>query len=240
MEKAGRLAAEALKHTGSYVRAGITTLELDTIANDFIRTRGAVSACVGYRGYPQATCISVNDVVCHGLPGERILVPGDMLNIDITVLHQGFHGDTSAMFFVGEATGTAKIISECAHEAMLRGIRAARSGATTGDIGFAVEKYVTRRGFHAYREIGGHGIGTIFHDEPFVPSFGKKGRGPKLVKWGTITVEPIVNENALPLIEEAIPGSEITVFRTSDGSLSAQYEHTILITDADAQILTLA
>jgi methionyl aminopeptidase len=240
MEEACRIAAEALVYTGKHVKVGITTDELDRIANDYIQTRGAISACTGYQGYPKAICTSVNEVVCHGVPDARILREGDIINIDITVIKHGFHGDTSSMFFVGAPTERGTKLSECAFEAMHRGIEAVRAGGTTGDIGFAVEKYVTRKGFYPVREIGGHGIGRQFHEEPFVPSVGRKGKGAKLLKWGTITVEPMVNETAAPIREIAIPKSDITIFTTSDHSWSAQYEHTVLITDEKPQILTLA
>jgi methionyl aminopeptidase len=240
MEQAGKLAAEALIHTGKFVKAGVTTQELDDIANDFILSRGSKSACIGYHGYPKYTCTSVNEVICHGVPGPRVLKDGDIVNVDITVLHQGFHGDTSSMFFVGQPTTRGQKLVDCAFGARQKGIEAARVGATTGDIGFAVEKFVSRSGFYAVKEIGGHGIGRIFHEDPFVPSFGKKGKGVPLVKWGTITVEPMVNETSAPIREFPIPGSEITIFTTSDNSWSAQYEHTILITDGEAQILTQA
>lgn len=240
MEQACRLAAETLLHTGKLVRAGMTTNELDMIATDFIKTRGAISACTGYHGYPKAICTSVNEVICHGVPSSRVLKDGDIINIDITVIKNGFHGDTSSMFFVGDVSERAKKLSETAFGAMHEGIKAVKSGATTGDIGFAIEKFVNRKNLHIVREIGGHGIGRVFHEEPFVPSFGKKGKGAKLLKWGTITVEPMVNETAAPIDEIDIPGSEITVFVTSDGRLSAQYEHTVLITDEGHQILTVA
>jgi methionyl aminopeptidase len=240
MEKAGRLAAECLQYTGKYVRKGISTNELDQIANDFILTQGGISACIGYHGYPKAICTSVNDVICHGVPNKYVLRDGDIINIDVTVIKEGFHGDTSSMFFVGEVSEAAKELSACALEAMHKGIAAIRADGTTGDIGFAIEKAVNRRGFFAVRQIGGHGIGRGFHEDPFVPSYGKKGKGAKLIKWGTLTVEPMVNETSAPIDEESIPGSEITVFKTSDGRLSAQYEHTVLITDAEPQILTLA
>jgi methionyl aminopeptidase len=239
MEAAGKLAAEALAYTGKFVKSGITTEELDRIADDFIRTRGAIPACSGYRGYPKAICTSVNEVICHGVPNGRILVDGDIINIDITVIEHGFHGDTSSMFFVGQPSDRAKRLAECAFEAMHKGIEVVNSKAFTGDIGFAIEKFVTRKGFYAVKEIGGHGIGRIFHEEPFIPSFGKKGKGIPLQKWGTITVEPMVNETAAPIVELEIPGSEITVIETSDRTWSAQYEHTILITDGKPQILTL-
>lgn len=240
MEEACRLAAEALQFTGKHVRAGISTDELDRIALDFVLSRGAVSACTGYQGYPKAICTSVNEVICHGVPGARVLKDGDIINIDVTVLKHGFHGDTSSMFYVGEPSEQAKRLSECAFGAMHKGIEATRAGGTTGDIGFAIEKFVSRKGYHVVREIGGHGIGRVFHEEPFVPSFGKKGKGAKLVKWGTITVEPMVNETGAPIRELDIPGSDITIFETSDGRWSAQYEHTVLITDEGARILTLA
>lgn len=238
MEKACSLAAEALLYTGKHVKAGITTDELDQIADDFIRSHDARSACVGYHGYPKAICTSVNEVICHGLPGSRVLQDGDIINIDITVLKNGFHGDTSSMFFVGAPSERAKKLVDCAFGAMQKGIEAAIAGAFTGDIGFAVDKFVRKRGFHAVREIGGHGIGREFHEEPFVPSYGKKGRGQPLVKWGTITVEPMINETAAPIVERDIPGSEIKIYETSDKSWSAQYEHTILITDGEPRVLT--
>lgn len=239
MEQAGRLAAEALRYTGRFVRAGITTDELDKIADDFIRSKGATSACTGYHGYPKAICTSVNEVICHGVPGARALKDGDIINIDITVIKGGFHGDTSSMFFVGEVSPQAKRLCECAFGAMHRGIEAARAGATTGDIGFAVQKFATRHGYYPVKEIGGHGIGRGFHEDPFVPSFGKRGKGIELIPGTTITVEPMINETSAPIRELEIPGSEITVFETSDGKLSAQYEHTVLITETGAEILTV-
>jgi methionyl aminopeptidase len=239
MEEACRLAADALQYTGKHVKAGITTNELDRIADDYIQTRGGISACTGYHGYPKAICTSVNEVICHGLPGDRVLRDGDIINIDITAIKNEFHGDTSSMFFVGDVSDRAKKLSECALGAMQKGIEAVKPGATTGDIGFAIEKFVTRKGFWIVRELGGHGIGRKFHEEPFVPSFGKKGKGTPLQKWGTITIEPMVNETSAPVRELAIPGSTITIFETTDNSWSAQYEHTVLITDAGARILTL-
>jgi methionyl aminopeptidase len=240
MERAGKLAAEALLYTGKHVRVGITTDELDRIANDFILSRNAISACIGYCGYPKAICTSVNEVICHGLPGPRVLKEGDIINIDITVLKDGYHGDTSRMFHVGTPTERGKRIVDCALGAMEKGIETVKAGLRTGDIGFAIDKFVTRKGFHVVREIGGHGIGKVFHEDPFVPSFGKKGKGTPLLKWGTITIEPMINETAAPILEIPIPNSEIQVFETSDGALSAQWEHTVLITDTGAEILTLA
>lgn len=239
MEKSGRIAAEVLKYTGTFVRPGITTNELDAIAHEFTLSKGATSACIGYHGYPKAICSSVNDIICHGLPDGTVLKDGDIINLDVTVLWQGFHGDTSAMFYVGTPTERGKKIVDCAFGAMHKGIDEVTAGATTGDIGFAVNKFVSRAGFHAVREIGGHGIGRGFHEEPFVPSFGKKGKGVTLLKWATITVEPMVNETSTGLSEISIPDSNVKVYKTADGSWSAQYEHTVLVTDGKPQILTI-
>lgn len=238
MEQACQLAAETLIHTGKFVKSGISTDELDQIANDYILSKGAKSACIGYHGYPKAICTSINDIICHGVPSTEKIKEGDIINIDVTVLKNGFHGDTSSMFFVGEVKESAKKLADCAKEAMMRGIEAIRAGGTTGDIGFAIEKYTSRQGFWIVREIGGHGIGRGFHEDPFVPSFGKKGKGSPLLKWGTITVEPMINETSAPIREISIPNSTITIFKTSDKTLSAQYEHTVLITDRGAEILT--
>lgn len=239
MEQAGRIAAEALQYTGKFVKAGITTDELNQIADDYILSHGAISACTGYQGYPKSICTSVNEVICHGVPDGRVLKDGDIINIDITVIKNEFHGDTSSMFFVGVPSEKAKKLADVAFKAMHTGIEVVKAGGFTGDIGFAIDKFVTRNGLYAVREIGGHGIGKIFHEEPFIPSFGKKGRGEKLLKWGTITVEPMINETSAPIKEIEIPGSSIAIYETSDGRWSAQYEHTVLITDSAPQILTL-
>lgn len=239
MERACKMAAQALAHTGKFVKAGITTNELDQIANDFILSLGGKSACIGYHGYPKAICTSVNEVICHGVPNERVLKDGDIINIDVTVIKDGFHGDTSSMFMVGQVSDKAKLLCEVAFEAMHKGIQAITPNGTTGDIGFAIEKYVRNKGYYAVKEIGGHGIGRIFHEEPFVPSFGKKGKGAQLRVGGTITVEPMVNETNAPIDELEIPNSEIGLYETSDGTWSAQYEHTVLITSEGPRILTL-
>ncbi len=239
MERAGRLAGELLKYLGSLVKSGLTTNELDRIAQDWVLSHEAKPAPLGYHGFPKSICTSVNSVICHGVPDDVPLKVGDIVNIDVTVLKDEFHGDTSATFFVGEVDEFAKKIAACAKDAMLRGIDEVKAHATTGDIGFEINKLTTKRGFTTVKEIGGHGIGRIFHDEPFVPSYGKRGRGIKLKPWCCITVEPMINATAAPLIEKSIPGSTIKYYLTGDGTLSAQYEHTVLITDEGHQILTL-
>lgn len=239
MEKVCQLAAQTLYHTAKFVRPGITTDELDKIAHDYTLTNEAKPAPLGYHGYPKSICTSINHVICHGVPDQSVLKEGDIINIDITCFKYGFHGDTSATFYVGQVSEAAQKLTDCAKEAMFEGIQAITPGGTTGDIGFAINKLVTRKGYYAVREIGGHGIGREFHEEPFVPSFGKKGRGDKLLSWGTITVEPMVNETAIEMIEMPIPNSTIKYYLTGDNTLSAQFEHTVLITDTSYQILTL-
>lgn len=239
MEKSCRLAAETLAYAKKHVRAGISTNELDQIVYDYIRSHDAVPSPLNYHGYPKSICTSINDVICHGVPDNTVLRDGDILNVDVTVYKYGFHGDTSFTCFVGEVSEKAKKITEAAFNAMHKGIDEVRPNGTTGDIGFAVNKYVTSRGFHVVKEIGGHGIGRAFHEDPFVPSFGKKGRGEPLKAWGTITVEPMINETGAPYVEMPIPGSTHKYYKTGDGTLSAQFEHTVLITDVGHQILTL-
>lgn len=239
MIKVGKLAARTLEHTGKFVKAGITTDELDKIAADFAASHGAKSAPLGYNGYPKSICTSVNHVICHGVPGKEVLKEGDIINVDITCLLDGFHGDTSYTFFVGEVSERAKKVTEIAKKAMEKGIEAITPFGTTGDIGFAINKFTTKSGFYVVEEIGGHGIGRIFHEDPFVPSFGKKGRGDRLLPGGCITVEPMVNETAADMITHSIPNSSIQWYTTADKTLSAQFEHTVLITEKGPEILTL-
>jgi methionyl aminopeptidase len=239
MRASGRLAARTLEHIAPYVRAGMTTDEINQIVHDFTLSHGAVPAPLGYHGYPKSVCTSINACICHGVPDSTVLKEGDLINIDVTCILDGFYGDTSRTFFVGEVSAEARDLTDCAEKAMWKGIEAIAPFATTGDIGFAINKLVTKRGFHAVREIGGHGVGKIFHDDPFVPSYGKKGRGPKLQPWCCITVEPMVNQTDAAIEEFDIPGSAIKYYLTADRSLSAQFEHTVLITDRGYEIMTL-
>lgn len=239
MERAGLLAAKTLRHVGQFVRAGITTNELDKIAYDFTLSNEATPAPLNYHGYPKSICTSINHSICHGVPDETRLKDGDIINIDVTVIKDGYHGDTSSMFHVGDTPTAAKVICEVALEAMQKGIEQVMPGATTGDIGFAINKFTTKRGFWVVREIGGHGIGKVFHDDPWVPSYGKKGKGDRLIPWICLTVEPMINETSTPIKEFSIADSSIKYYETGDGTLSAQYEHTVLVTDTGHQILTL-
>lgn len=239
MEQTCQLAARTLEHVSKFIRPGITTNELDKIAYDYTLSHDARPAPLNYHGFPKSICTSVNYCICHGVPDDTPLKEGDIVNVDVTTFKHGFHGDTSATYFVGEVSQEAKDITEVARRAMEKGIEVITPHGTTGDIGFEINKFVTKKGYHVVREIGGHGIGREFHEEPFVPSFGKKGRGDRLLPWGTITVEPMVNVTDKPIIEFGIPNSTIKYYETADKSLSAQFEHTVLITDTGYQILTL-
>jgi methionyl aminopeptidase len=234
-----RLAARTLNYVAKYVKEGVTTDELDKLVYDYTLTNNANPACLGYHGYPKTICTSVNSVVCHGVPGDYKLKAGDIINIDITSEKDGFFGDTSATFIVGEASAVATDLVEVAKMARDKGIEIIAPGITTGDIGFVTDRFVTRRGYTTVKEIGGHGIGRKFHEEPFVPAFGKKSRGDVLVPWQCITVEPMVNEGVASIKEFDIKNSTIKWYTTSDNKLSAQFEHTVLVTDTGYEILTL-
>lgn len=239
MTVACRIAADTLTYLDKYVKAGITTQEIDDLANDFMLSRGAKSACIGYHGYPKYTCTSINEVVCHGLPDSTVLKDGDIVNVDVTSLIDGFFGDTSKMYMVGNVSDEARDLVETAMMARDKGIEAITPNGFTGDIGFEINKIVTRKGYTTVKEIGGHGVGRKFHEEPFVPSFGKKGKGDRLIPFHCITVEPMVNQGTDEVVEYNINGSSIKYYNTADGLWSAQFEHTVLVTDTGYEILTL-
>lgn len=233
MHAAGKLAALTLLHLKSLVKPGITTNELDKAGYDFIIKGDGKPAPLNYKGFPKSICTSVNNTICHGIPDDVKLQLGDSINIDVTVILNGYHGDTSISMIVG-MPDTPMI--EAARKATMDGIKAIKPGATIGDIGFAINKSITRSGFYAVPEIGGHGIGTVFHDAPFVYSYGKKGRG-EILKPGTcITVEPLIIEHNIQVEAEVIPGSQIELIKAK--CLSAQFEHTVLITETGFEILT--
>lgn len=239
MKAVCRLAAQTLEYAGTFVKPGITTNEIDQIVHDYTLTNGATPSPLGYHGFPKSVCTSINEVVCHGVPDQTKLKAGDIINIDVTSFKDGFHGDCSATFFVGEVSEAVRDLVEVARLARDKGIEEIHPLRTTGDIGFAIDKFVSRRGYTTVKEIGGHGIGRTFHDEPFVPSFGKKGKGDRLVPWHCITVEPMVNQGVAAFIEFEIPGSSVKYYKTKDSKLSAQFEHTVLVTDTGYEILTL-
>ncbi|TVQ43560.1 MAG: type I methionyl aminopeptidase [Gammaproteobacteria bacterium] len=236
MRVAGRLAAEVLDMIGEHVQAGVTTAELDAICHDYIvNTQQAVPAPLNYRGFPKSICTSVNHVVCHGIPGDRRLRDGDIVNIDITVIKDGFHGDTSRMFYVGEPPVVGRRVSEIAHEAMRRGIATVQPGARLGDIGHAIQAFVEAERCSVVREYCGHGIGRVFHEDPQVLHYGQPGTGLELAPGMTFTIEPMVNAGRrhVKLLRDGW-----TVV-TKDHSLSAQWEHTLLVTEDGYEVLTL-
>ena len=236
MRIAGRLASEVLDMIGPFVQPGVSTETLDRICHDHIvNTQGAIPAPLDYHGFPKSICTSVNHVVCHGIPGSKMLKRGDIINIDITVIKDGYHGDTSRMFHVGEPTIKGQRICDVAYQAMVRGIRAVRPGATLGDIGHAIQSYAEAERCSIVREYCGHGIGRGFHEDPQILHYGRPDQGLPLRAGMTFTVEPMVN---LGKRQVKLLGDDWTVV-TKDRSLSAQWEHTILVTDEGHEILTL-
>ncbi len=242
MRAAGQAAASVLLMIEPQVRAGVTTGELDRICREFVLgPLGCQSATIGYTGggtrppFPGAICTSVNHVVCHGVPGDKLLRNGDIVNIDVTVIKDGFHGDTSRMFCVGAPSILARRLVETTHAAMLHGIEAIQPGARLGDIGFAVQSYAEAAGFSVVREYCGHGIGRVFHEDPQVLHYGRPGTGLALEPGMCFTVEPMLNAGKAAVRE--LPDGWTVV--TRDHSLSAQWEHTVLVTTDGAEILTL-
>lgn len=242
MRLAGRLAAEVLDFVAPHVRAGITTGHLDRLCHDYMvqvqRTTPATLnyAPPGYRPYPASICTSVNHQVCHGIPGDRVLKNGDVLNIDVTVIKDGFHGDTSRMFLVGEPSVAARRLCEVTHECMWLGIDQVRPGAALGDIGHAIQRHAEARGYSVVREFCGHGIGRRFHEEPQVLHYGRPGTGLRLEPGMIFTIEPMVNAGRRE-VRELADGWTIV---TKDHSLSAQWEHTVLVTTEGYEVLTVS
>jgi len=236
MRAAGRRAAQILDMIGPYVEPGVTTAELDRRCHEAIEAMGCTPAPLNYRGFPKATCISVNHVVCHGIPGSKRLKRGDIVNIDITVIHEGWHGDTSRMFFAGEPSIQGRRVTEVAFQALWAGIEAVRPGGTLGDIGHAVQTLAESQGCSVVREYCGHGIGRVFHEEPQVLHYGRAGEGERLKAGMTFTIEPMINAGRA---ETRVLRDQWTVV-TKDHSLSAQWEHTVAVTESGVDVLTLS
>ena len=236
MRIAGRLTAEVLEMIEPYVQVGVTTGELDRICHEYITgVQNAVPAPLNYRGFPKSICTSVNHVVCHGIPGDKKLKESDALNIDVTVIKDGFHGDTSRMFFAGKPTIQAARLSKIAFESMWLGIRELGPGKHLGDVGAAVQKHVEKNRCSVVREYCGHGIGEDFHEDPQVLHYGRAGTGMELREGMTLTVEPMINAGKANV--KLLPDGWTVV--TKDHSLSAQWEHTVLITADGFEVLTL-
>ncbi len=236
MRVAGRLAAEVLEMIEPHVRPGVTTEELNAICHDYIvNVQKAIPAPLDYHGFPKSICTSVNHQVCHGIPGPKRLKKGDIVNIDITVIKDGYHGDTSKMFYVGEPSVLARRVTECARRCLEIGIELVRPGIKLGDIGHAIQRHAEGEGFSVVREYCGHGIGRKFHEDPQVLHYGNPGTGMELQPGMTFTIEPMINAGKRHV--KLLPDQWTVV--TKDRSLSAQWEHTILVTEEGHEILTL-
>ena len=238
LRKSGKLAAETLDYITEFVIEGVSTLKLNDLCDEFINDNGGISACIGYNGYPKSVCISVNHVICHGIPSEtKILKNGDILNIDVTTIVDGYYGDTSRMYYVGEPSIKAKRLCEVTYNSLMLAIEQVKPGNHIGDIGYTIQSYVEPLGFSVVRDYCGHGTGKKFHDEPQVSHFGKKGSGIKMEKGMVFTIEPMINAGDYRTILSKIDGWTVT---TRDKSLSAQFEHTMAVTDDGVEIFTLS
>ncbi len=235
MRKACKITAAARALAGEMVRPGITTGEIDKAVYDFIVSQGAKPSFLHYQGYPGSACISVNEVVIHGIPGKRVLKEGDIVSVDVGAFYQGFHGDCAATYACGQISPEAQKLIDVTKQSFFEGIQFARQGNRVSDISHAVQTYVEANGFSVVRAFVGHGVGEHLHEEPSVPNYGSPGKGPRLVKNMTIAVEPLVNMGTYDV--RVLKDGWTTV--TADGKLAAHYENTILITDGEPEILTV-
>src|SRR5215475_5806534 len=236
MRAAGHRAAELLDMIAGEIRAGMSTQEIDRLVDEMTRARGAISAPYRYHGFPGHCCTSINDVVCHGIPDpQRILRAGDIINVDVTPIVDGFHGDASRTFMIGEVSPIAKRLVQDTYRSLWKGISAVRPGATTGDIGYAIQSFVEPRGYSVVRQFSGHGIGRLFHTAPAILHYGRPGTGERLLPGMTFTIEPMINLGDWRCHVLKDGWTAVTV----DGSLSAQFEHTVLVTETGVEVLTL-
>ncbi len=236
MRQAGRLAAEALDFIAPYVVPGVTTAELDRLCADFITARGAVNAPKNYRGYPKSICTSVNHVVCHGIPGDKVLEDGDIVNIDVTPILDGWHGDSSRMYYAGKVGVKASKLVEVTYESLMRAIEIVKPGTTLGDIGHAIQSFVEKHRFSVVRDFCGHGLGRVFHEPPNVRHFGRPGEGAVLEEGMFFTIEPMINAGRADTKILADGWTAVT----KDKSLSAQFEHSIGVTATGCEIFTVS
>jgi methionyl aminopeptidase len=236
MRRAGRLASQLLDHLAPMVKPGVSTLELNDEAEKWTQEKGAISAPLGYNGFPKSICTSVNEVICHGIPSKKqILRDGDIINIDVTPILDGYHGDSSRTFLVGNPSPEAKKLVEVTEECLKRGIAAVKPGGKIGDIGAAIQEYAESHGFSVVRDFVGHGISHIFHTTPQIPHYGQKGKGKRLRPGMVFTIEPMINEGT----HEAVILEDGWTALTKDGKLSAQFEHTVAVVEGGVEILTL-
>jgi methionyl aminopeptidase len=237
MRIAGKLAAETLDFITEYVKPGVSTNSLNDLCHDFIIANKAIPAPLNYKGFPKSICTSINHVVCHGIPNDKPLRNGDIVNIDITVIVDGWHGDTSRMYYVGDVAIKPKRLIQVTYDAMMKGIELVKPGVRLGDIGNAIQNHAERYNYSVVRDYTGHGIGQVFHDEPAVLNYGTKGTGTVLKEGMFFTVEPMVNTGSYATHLSTLDGWTVT---TRDKSLSAQFEHTIGVTKDGFEIFTMS
>lgn len=237
MRKSGEVAAKTLDYITEYVVPGVTTDHLNDLCHEFITGQGAIPAPLNYNGFPKSICTSINHVVCHGIPSDKKLKNGDIINIDVTVIVDGWHGDTSRMYFVGDVGVKQKRLVQVTYEAMMVGIEMVKPGVQLGDIGCAIQKYAEKHNYSVVRDYTGHGIGRIFHDEPSVLHYGRPGTGVVLEEGMFFTIEPMVNVGKYDTILSKFDGWTVT---TRDKSLSAQFEHTVGVTKEGVEIFTMS
>ncbi|MDR2077799.1 MAG: type I methionyl aminopeptidase [Rickettsiales bacterium] len=238
LRKAGKLAARTLDYIAEFVVEGVSTLKLNDLCDEFIVANGGLSACIGYNGFPKSVCISVNHVVCHGIPSaKKILANGDIVNIDVTAIVDGYYGDTSRMFYVGTPGIKARKLCEVAREALNLGIEQVKPGNHLGDIGYAIQNFAEKQGFSVVRDYCGHGTGKVFHDDPQVCHFGKKGTGELIREGMVFTIEPMINAGDYKIIVNKLDGWTVT---TRDKSLSAQFEHTLGVISGGSEVFTVS
>ena len=233
---AGAIAAGALDEVAKSIKKGITTNQIDSLCYEYINDNGGYSAPLFYRGFPKSCCTSANHVICHGIPADKTLTEGDIVNVDVTVYKDGWHGDTSRMFYVGNVSVKAKKLTEVTYNSMMRAIKILNKETTLGDIGFTIQTYVEKHGFSVVKDFCGHGIGKVFHKEPNILHYGKKGAGPKLKTGMIFTIEPMINEGD----HQTKMLSDGWTAVSKDKKLSAQFEHTIGITETGYEVFTLS
>ena len=236
MHNAGKLAAEVLDYINDFIEPNITTNHLNDLCHEFIIRNNAIPAPLNYKGFPKSTCISVNHVVCHGIPGDKLLKNGDILNIDVTVILDGWYGDTSRMFYVGKPSTKAKILTKITYECLMIGIEIVKPGKTLGDVGFAIQSHAEKNGFSVVRDFTGHGLGTVFHTSPTVLHYGQPKTGLILEEGMFFTIEPMINSGK----HDVKILSDGWTAVTKDKSLSAQFEHSIGVTSNGCEVFTLS
>ena len=235
MRRAGKITAAARALAGEMVRPGVTTQEIDKAVEHFIRKEGATPSFLHYNGFPASACISVNDEIIHGIPGNRVLKDGDIVSVDVGAYIGGFHGDCAATFACGQISDEAQRLIDVTRQSFFEGIRFAKEGYRVQDISAAIQSYVEERGYSIVREYVGHGVGAHLHESPEIPNFGRAGRGPRLLRGMTLAIEPMVNAGSAAIRQL----SDGWTVKTADGKLSAHYENTVLITDGEPEILTV-